>query len=98
MTGGSLPAMTFKLLMDYAHQGIELRPIPGIENPLPQEIDPEVAAAEAKKEEAAAENNLPEFIRPRMLSVASSKLLREIGEKLKTVKPLKKLEKVADAG
>ncbi len=35
MTGGSLPAMTFKRLMDYAHQGIQLRPIPGIENPLP---------------------------------------------------------------
>ncbi len=28
MTGGSLPAMTFKKLMDYAHQGIELKPIP----------------------------------------------------------------------
>ena len=35
MTGGSLPAMTFKRLMDYAEQGIEHRAIPGIENPLP---------------------------------------------------------------
>lgn len=31
MTGGSLPAMTFKRLMDYAEQGIEHRAIPGIE-------------------------------------------------------------------
>jgi penicillin-binding protein 1A len=30
MTGGSLPAMTWKEIMEYAHQGIELRPIPGL--------------------------------------------------------------------
>ena len=35
MTGGSLPAMTFKRLMDYAEQGIDHRAIPGIDNPLP---------------------------------------------------------------
>jgi penicillin-binding protein 1A len=36
MTGGSLPAMTWQLIMSYAHQGVELRPIPG--------VDPDVAA------------------------------------------------------
>jgi penicillin-binding protein 1A len=30
MTGGSLPAMTWKQIMAYAHQGIELKPIPGV--------------------------------------------------------------------
>ena len=30
MTGGSLPAMTWKLIMAYAHQGVELKPIPGV--------------------------------------------------------------------
>src|SRR5262249_12273996 len=30
MTGGSLPAMTWHEIMAYAHQGIELRPIPGL--------------------------------------------------------------------
>jgi penicillin-binding protein 1A len=30
MTGGSLPAMTWKEIMAYAHQGIELKPIPGL--------------------------------------------------------------------
>ncbi|WP_173931128.1 penicillin-binding protein 1A [Chelativorans sp. Marseille-P2723] len=35
MTGGSLPAMVWQRFMTYAHQNIELRPIPGIENPLP---------------------------------------------------------------
>ena len=30
MTGGSLPAMTWKQIMVYAHQGVELKPIPGV--------------------------------------------------------------------
>jgi penicillin-binding protein 1A len=30
MTGGSLPAMTWKEIMQFAHQGIELKPIPGV--------------------------------------------------------------------
>ena len=29
MTGGTLPAMTWHNIMTYAHQGIELRPLPG---------------------------------------------------------------------
>ena len=29
MTGGSLPAMTWKKIMAYAHQGVELKPMPG---------------------------------------------------------------------
>ncbi|MDB5524862.1 MAG: penicillin binding protein [Rhizobium sp.] len=98
MTGGSLPAMTFKLLMDYAHQGIELKPIPGIENPLPQ-VDPKLAEAEAKRRaEVAKANNEPEFIRPRMLTVSSTRLLRQIGEALKAAPPIKKQENVAEAG
>jgi penicillin-binding protein 1A len=34
LTGGSLPAMTWQAIMTYAHQGIELKPIPGI-SPIP---------------------------------------------------------------
>jgi penicillin-binding protein 1A len=30
MTGGSLPAMVWHEIMNYAHQGIEIRPIPGL--------------------------------------------------------------------
>jgi penicillin-binding protein 1A len=30
MTGGSLPAMTWKQIMSYAHQGVELKHIPGV--------------------------------------------------------------------
>jgi penicillin-binding protein 1A len=33
MTGGSLPAMTWREIMLFAHQGIELKPIPGLPSP-----------------------------------------------------------------
>jgi penicillin-binding protein 1A len=36
MTGGSLPAMTWKEIMSFAHQGLELKPIPGV----PEKIQP----------------------------------------------------------
>jgi penicillin-binding protein 1A len=97
MTGGSLPAMTFKLLMDYAHQGIELRPIPEIDNPLLPKVDAKTAAAEAKrKEEQAKLTDEPAFVRPRMLNAASTKLLRDIGKQMEQAPPLKLQEKVAE--
>ena len=85
MTGGSLPAMTFKKLMDYAHQGIELKPIPGIENPFP--------ATDKKKEEVVAdkatdEEALPPLVRPRSMSAESTRVLRRIADQLKTAAPL----------
>ena len=46
MTGGSLPAMTWHAIMSYAHQGIEIKPLPGIPEP-PERQQP--AAASAKK-------------------------------------------------
>jgi penicillin-binding protein 1A len=42
MTGGSLPAMTWRDIMTYAHQGIEVKPIPGV---APGPTPPAVAAA-----------------------------------------------------
>jgi penicillin-binding protein 1A len=44
MTGGSLPAMTWRQIMAYAHQGIEVKNIPGVPaGPTP--AAPQVAAA-----------------------------------------------------
>lgn len=90
MTGGSLPAMTFKRLMDYAHQGIELRPIPGIANP-----EPAVPEGEAPDEgQKVAENQdtglplMPPLQRPRSLSADSTRLIREIAADLKTAPAL----------
>jgi penicillin-binding protein 1A len=95
MTGGSLPAMTFKLLMDYAHQGIEPRQIPGTVTP--PEIAEAAQKAAAAKKDAPKEEAAPVLVRPRMLTVASTRIVRDIGEKLKNAKPLKMQEKVASA-
>ncbi len=88
MTGGSLPAMTFKRLMDYAEQGIEHRAIPGIKNPLPgpdaKKKQPETAAAKP-----ADENALPPLVRPRSLSSDVTRMLKSLGEKFNTAPDLK---------
>ncbi|MCY1664200.1 transglycosylase domain-containing protein [Rhizobium sp. SL86] len=96
MTGGSLPAMTFKKLMDYAHQGIELKPIPGIDNPLPHGNHGPGPTVAAKGGEATP----PAFVRPRSLSAESSRILRRIGADLAKARALiqNPTQKVADAG
>jgi penicillin-binding protein 1A len=45
MTGGSLPAMTWNKIMVYAHQGIEIKQLPGV--PVPQ-VRQQPAVAEVK--------------------------------------------------
>ncbi len=85
MTGGSLPAMTFKKLMDYAHQGIDLKPIPGIENPLPGPDAAKTATAAKPADDPAA---LPAMVRPRSLSAQSTRLIRDIAAKLRLAAPL----------
>ncbi|AOG10767.1 penicillin-binding protein [Rhizobium sp. AAP116] len=82
MTGGSLPAMTFKKLMDYAHQGIDIKPIPGVDQPMPErEAKPEVA-------DAANPDALPPMVRPRSLSSQSTRLIRELATRLKSADAL----------
>ena len=83
ITGGSLPAMTFKRLMDYAHQGIVLKPIPGIENALP----PNAGKPDGKAQVANA-STLPPIERPRTLSPASTQLVEEIGKSMADAAPL----------
>lgn len=87
MTGGALPAMTFKKLMDYAHQGIELKPIPGIDNPLPHgnhATGPTIASAASK----SGEPTPPALMRPRSLSADTVRVLRGISESLKGAGPV----------
>ncbi len=88
MTGGSLPAMTFKRLMDYAEQGIEHRAIPGIE------IAPAKPAKERSAETAKPdENALPPLVRPRSLSADVTRLLKTIGDTFEKAQPLKARER-----
>ena len=87
MTGGSLPAMTFKKIMDYAHQGIELKPIPGIADPFPAQKPMTAAARKAATD--AATTAEPPPVRPRSLSAESTRTLRDLEEQLKNAPPLK---------
>ncbi len=48
MTGGSLPAMTWQKIMAYAHQGVELKTMPGVQ-PSPGPVGPPVAATPGSK-------------------------------------------------
>ncbi|MFN3764512.1 MAG: transglycosylase domain-containing protein, partial [Aliihoeflea sp.] len=76
MTGGSLPAMTWQRLMTYAHQNIELKPIPGIENPfIEKELVAEAEAADTQAPDAAAEEE-----RPALLSSRTTKLLTDMAD------------------
>jgi penicillin-binding protein 1A len=59
MTGGSLPAQTWHEIMAYAHQGIELKPIPGVGGAPTARA---VAAAENKKESAPVEGARPSML------------------------------------
>jgi penicillin-binding protein 1A len=69
MTGGSLPAMTWHSIMEYAHQGIEIKQLPGVTVPPRQ---PEVIAdAHARNKEAPPQ-------RPVTLTKRSGEVLGEI--------------------
>ncbi len=97
MTGGALSAMTFKQLMDYAHQGMELRPIPGIQNPLPTGARPQPSAQVAAASATAAPA-MPALTRPRSLSAEATRVIRSIAKKMKEAAPLTVMtQKVADA-
>lgn len=79
MTGGSLPAMVWQRLMAYAHQNIDLKPIPGIANPF---VDATVAAKaeEAARVAAQAEADRAASERPPVLSGRSTQLLRQMNK------------------
>ncbi|MES0882961.1 transglycosylase domain-containing protein [Roseibium sp. SCP14] len=75
VTGGSLPAMTWQLYMDYAHRGIELARMPGVE----AESLPRLASTEPTKlSEAQAIKS-----QPRVLKRRTQDLLLRIGKDLR---------------
>ena len=84
MTGGTLPAMTWKKVMEYANQGVELRPIPGIPDPLPDTEERRKFLANA----AQGIDGMEPLQRPRMLGRGTTTLLRAIAQDLDDAKPL----------
>ncbi|MFK5980890.1 MAG: PBP1A family penicillin-binding protein [Rhizobiaceae bacterium] len=89
LTGGRLPAMTWKKFMTYAHQNIELVPVPFVDDPLPEVKEPKaVAKTDTGEEQAVA-------IRPKTLSRASEENLRELEKVFRSAKPTAAHGKVA---
>jgi penicillin-binding protein 1A len=70
MTGGSLPAMTWHEIMAYAHQGIEVKQLPGLPPP-PQGLH---APAVAENKGASPEQAL----RPTMLTKRGADILQRL--------------------
>ena len=70
MTGGSLPAMTWKEIMTFAHQGLPVRPIYGL--PAPSDAGRTIAKVSA---ENGAE---PMILKPRNLTDGAAKVLGEL--------------------
>ncbi|NBN78484.1 PBP1A family penicillin-binding protein [Microvirga tunisiensis] len=68
VTGGNLPAMVWQRLMAYAHQGIELTPLPGVD---PARLKPAQVARTSDRAPAA--------VQPRLLSTRTVEVLSDIG-------------------
>jgi penicillin-binding protein 1A len=51
MTGGTLPAMTWHDIMQFAHSGVELKPLPGA-NLQPEQVGPVVQLTSPDGEQA----------------------------------------------
>jgi penicillin-binding protein 1A len=85
MTGGSLPAMTWRQIMAYAHQGIEIKNIPGVA-PGPTPPSPGAMAAGSK-------NNNEASLRPAMLTQRGVQTLlrieRLMDDAVRTLTPLR---------
>ncbi len=84
MTGGSLPAMTWKRLMSYVHQNVELKPIPGIENPFIEDRRQDLVAQAANDGGGAATSPA----RPPTLSPTTIRLLGRMADTFRDAPPL----------
>ncbi|ADZ71363.1 transglycosylase domain-containing protein [Polymorphum gilvum] len=75
VTGGSLPAMTWQKYMAYAHEGIELTPMPG------------VGAGALVRTPVAGSQDGPAASQPRILNTRASEVLQSIGRALDALRP-----------
>ncbi|WP_244327657.1 transglycosylase domain-containing protein [Roseibium sp. RKSG952] len=76
VTGGSLPAMAWQKFMAYAHEGVDLVPIPGID-------------ADTLSSAPVATSRSEEDVRtqPRLLKRQTQIILKELAEQLNAIKP-----------
>ena len=83
LTGGRLPAQTFQRIMTYAHQGIDLLPLTGVPNSIPEKSEDDDAVANA---DDPIDSATP---RPRSLSKATSRYLSDMISVFDKAQPLK---------
>ncbi|WP_434051422.1 MAG: PBP1A family penicillin-binding protein [Roseibium sp.] len=77
VTGGSLPAMTWQLYMNYAHDGIELARMPG--------VDPESLPRLSKPATKKVAEATTVFSQPRVLKRRTQGLLLRIGRNMQNL-------------
>ena len=95
MTGGTLPAMTWKEVMAFAHQNLELRPIPGVE---PQ-TGPAVAFASGNAKSSVQSTSASgPILLPGTLSRRSFEAIGSIGDLLRKVETKSLAEPVPNPG
>lgn len=88
MTGGLLPAMTWQRLMAYAHQNIEVKPIPGLANPFIDKPAEEAATAKTENGKDGKAEQADTRIRPALLNQNTRKTLERLLELFKTAPKL----------
>ena len=80
MTGGELPAQSWKQIMAYAHQGLETKPPFGVAAPAPGAVAQISSAPVAKTGAGIVE------VTPRGLAPRSTQIILEIGELARTAR------------
>jgi penicillin-binding protein 1A len=76
MTGGTLPAMIWQRFMSFAHQNVVLKPIPGIDNPLPEGPQPQMVWSGEENEGDTARTL-------RTMPFATANTLRDMAEQFR---------------
>lgn len=83
LTGGSLPAMTWKRVMAYAHRGIPLKEIPGGSRPIPEKPEEQLAS------DAVAQSEGEDVVdRPLVLTAQTVRALTEINDTIRGAPPV----------
>ncbi len=96
MTGGSLPAMTFKEIMSFAHAGLDLKPIPGV---APAVADPKAAALVAGTRPSVTDNDdRLQQLRTGHLTRRSFDVISDIGSMFRDVQSVQPVDVSAVEG
>jgi penicillin-binding protein 1A len=92
LTGGNLPAKTWKKFMTYAHQNIDIKPIPFLEN---QKVASKTKGKKSRWKIANAADAPVLGVRQKPLPEATSTVLRDIEKSLRSAKRLAIPDKLA---